>query len=248
MNDEQNNQLIDIDRATTFEEALESALDVLESMLRWNKNNHLILIFYEVRCTDREFKKEVIDKNTLISFYNAVLLLHSNLILFSHFNDKDYSFSKKASSIHLKVIDQIKSLETQALKQGYSPQDKYKCKYLNIWKDLLKDIIYLCSNHSKDQKKMSNNVAQNKNSFTILGSIFNSFSTTMRKPISLPKVSIRRSQNPAIEDETFNNSTAPAFENETSPARFKVSGQNLHVAITIMILVLGLVLALLVIR
>jgi len=246
MNGEQNNQLIHIERATTFEEALESALDVLKSMLRWNENNHLISILHEVKNIDGDFKKKVISQYTLTSFYNAVLLLHSNLILFSDFNNKDYTFTQKASCIHLKVVGQIKSLETQGLKQDYHPKDKYK--YLNIWKELLKDIICLCSNHSKNQKGLSNNVAQNKNLFTILGSMFSSFSTTMRKRRSLPKVSWKWSGNSAIEDDTSNNSTAPASENETSPAWFKVSGQNLHVAITIMILVLGLVLALIVIR
>ena len=246
MSGEQNNQLIRIEQATTFEEALKSALGVLNSMLSWKENHRLDSILWEVKYTDGEFEKKVTNQDTLTSFYNAVLLLHSNLILFSDFNNKDYTFTQEASCIHLKVVGQIKSLETQGLKQGDHPKNKYK--YLKIWKELLKEIIWLCSDHSKSQKRLPKNVAQNKKLFPILGSMFSSLSTAMRKRRSLPKVSWNWSGNSAIKDDTSNNSTAPAPENETSPASFKISGQNLHVVITIMIVVLGIVLALTVFR
>lgn len=246
MTGEQNNESIDIiDRATTFEEALNTALDVVKSMLYCQENNCLNPIVNEVKYIDEDFQKGEITKDTLTSFYSAVLLFHSNLILFSDFN-KSYKFAKESSSIHLKNIRKIKTLETQALKQGYCPQDKYK--YLKIWKELLKDIICLCSKYSTNQKGLSNNVAKNKNLFTILGSMFSSFSTTMRKRRSLPKVSWKWSINSATEDDTSNKSTAPASENKTSPAWFKLSGENLHVAITIIIMFVGILLALTVFR
>ncbi|MCC3405571.1 MAG: hypothetical protein JGK17_08255 [Microcoleus sp. PH2017_10_PVI_O_A] len=243
MTGEQNNECINIDRTTTFEEALESALDVVGSIIGWNENNHLISILHEVKYIDREFKKKVINECTLTAFYNAVLLLHSNLILFSDFNNKDSTFTQKASTIHLKIIDKIKILETQASKQGYFLEDRRK--YLKIWKELLKDIIDLCFKSSTNHKDLSNNVAKNKNLFTILGSIFSNFSTIMLKRRSWPNVSIKRSQNSAIEDETSNQSQSPASENsENLSGGSKVYGKNLHVAIAILTVVVGLILAL----
>ncbi len=245
MTGEQDYELID--KATTFEEALNSALEVVGSMIYWNENNHLISILHQVRYIDGDFKEKVINKYTLISLYDAVLFLHSNLILFSDFNNKDYTFTQKASRIHLKVIGEIKSLETQASKQGYSPQDK--CKYLKIWKELLKEIIDLCFKYSTNHKGLSNNVARNKNLFTIVSSMFSSFSTTMCKRRSWPNISIKWSRDSATEDETSNQSQSPASENsENLSGRFKVYGQNLHVAITIMIMVVGIILALTVFR
>jgi hypothetical protein len=243
MTGEQNNESMDIiDRATTFEEALYPALDVVKLMLYCQENIYLDPIVNEVINIDADFQQGEITQHTLTSFYSAVLLFHSNLILFSDLN-KSYKLAKECSSIHLKYIRQIKSLETPALKQGYCPQDNYK--YLKIWKELLKDIIDLCFKYSTNHKGLSNNVAKNQNLFTILGSIFSNFSTIMLKRRSWPKVSIKWSRNSATEDETSNQSQSPASENsEKLSGRFKVSGENLHVAITIIVFVIGITLAL----
>jgi hypothetical protein len=75
--------------------------------------------------------------------------------------------------------------------------------------------------------------------------MFSSFSTIMLKRRSWPKVSIKWSRNSATEDETSNQSQSPASENsEKLSGRFKVSGENLHVAITIIVFVIGITLAL----
>ena len=245
MTGEKNNESIDI--ATTFEEALTSALNVVTSMLFWNENNHLISIFNEVKAIDEDFKKGEITKYTLIYFYNAVLLLHSNLILFSDFSNKTYKFTQEASRIHLKMIGDIKSLESQALTKGNYVQNKDK--YLQIWKQLLKNIILLCSKYSKKTNASLKPVTRNKKWFTVLCNIFSSLSTIMQKRRSWPKVSIKWSRNSATEDETSNQSQSPESEKAKNlPARFRVSGESLHVVIILIIVVLGIVLALTVFR
>ncbi|MEG5048779.1 hypothetical protein [Microcoleus sp. B4-C1] len=207
------------------------------------ENNYLHPIFNELRNIEEDFQKGEVTKDTLTSFYSAVLLLYSNLILFSDFNKKSYKFAKEASRIHLKMIDEIKSIEAQAVTKGNYVQNKDK--YLKIWKQFLKNIILLCSNYSKQTHGSSKPVTTNKKWFTVLCNIFSSLSTIMLKRRSWPNVSIKWSRNSATEDEISNQSQSPASENsEKLSGRFKVSSENLHVAITIIVFVIGITLAL----
>jgi|JI7StandDraft_1071085.scaffolds.fasta_scaffold55890_3 hypothetical protein len=230
-----------IDQATTFEEALNSALGIVNPMVFGHKGNPLlILVIDEVIYIDGDFTKGEITEDTLKSFYKAVLLLHGNLILLSDFTNKNDRFTKRASSIHLKMINEIKCLKQEVLKRGHCDlQDKDK--YLNIWKKLLKNIVYLCSEYSKNRNASQNNVKHQ--GFWSKPRHLPKISLGWFKSLHFPSVSIKWERDLATEDDTSNHPQSSPSKNKSG-----VSRQRTHIAIAIIVFVIGITLALTVFR
>ncbi len=232
-----------IDQATTFENALASALNVLNPMVFSHNNQLISLIVSEVKCIDEDFRKRQIGIYTFRSFYKAVLLLHSILILFSDFTNKDNTFKEEASKIHFKMINEIISLENEVLKRGYYDyQDKDK--YLNIWKKLLKNIVHLCYEYSSNRDASQNNNISNSNKNFLLKPIhFPKIPLSWLKKLLFTRISFKWQTGSAAENGNHNQPQSPPREN--SPG---VSLEMIHMAITMIVVFIGLALALTVFR
>lgn len=229
-----------IDKATTFENALGFALSIVNPMMFGHKGNSLlILVMEEVKHIDEDFTKREIKICTFESFYKAVLLLHSNLILFNDFTNKNNTFTEKASKIHFQIIKEIINLEREVGTSGHY-DFKEKDKYLNIWKKLLKNIIHLCYQYSSNRDASQNNV-NNKN-FLFKPIHFPKFSLEWFKSLHFPSVSIKWQRDLATEDDTSNQPQSPPSENNKS------SRDMIRIAITVIVLVIGIALALTVFR
>ncbi|MCC3423849.1 MAG: hypothetical protein JGK24_10010 [Microcoleus sp. PH2017_29_MFU_D_A] len=229
-----------IDQATTFENALASALNVVNPMVFSHNNQLISLIFNEVEYIDKNFQEGEIKICTFESFYTAVLLLHSNLILFSDFTNKDNIFTEKASKIHFKIINEIINLEREVATSGHY-DFKEKDKYLNIWKKLLKNIVYLCSEYSRNRNASQNNVRNQ--GFWSKPRHLPKFSLEWFKSLHFPSVSIKRERDLATEDDTSNHPQSSPSKNKSG-----VSRQMTHIAIAIIVFVIGITLALTVFR
>lgn len=232
-----------IDQATTFEEALNSALGIVNPMVFGHKGNPLlILVIDEVIYIDGDFTKGEITEDTLKSFYKAVLLLHGNLILLSDFTNKNDRFTKRASSIHLKMINEIKSLEDKAVNINCSDlQDKDN--YLNIWKKLLKSIIYLCSEYSSNRDASQNNVSNSNKNFLLKPIHFLKIPLSWLKKILFTEIYIKWQTGSAAENGNPNQQQSSPPVNQSG-----VSLEMIHMAIIMSVVFIGLILALTVFR
>ena len=230
-----------INKATTFEDALGFALSIVNPMMFGGQGNSLlILVMKEVKDIDGDFTKREIKICTFESFYKAVLLLHSNLILFSDFTNKDNIFTEKASKIHFKIINEIINLEREFATSGH-PDSKEKDKYLNIWKKLLKNIVYLCYEYSSNRDASQNNV-NNKN-FLFKPIRFPKISLSWLKKILSTKIDFKFQTGSVAENDNPNQSQSPPPANQSG-----VSLEMIHMAIIMSIVFIGLILALTVIR
>ena len=230
-----------IDQTTTFEKALNSALCIVNPMMFGDKDNSLLmLVMEEVIHIDEDFTKREIKICTFESFYKAVLLLHSILIFFSDFTNKDNTFTEEASKIHFQIINEIINLEREVARSGHY-DFKDKDKYLNIWKKLLKNIIYLCSEYSSNIDASQNNVRNQ--GFWSKPRYLPKFSLEWFKSLHFPSISIKRQRDLATEDDTSNQPQSPPPENPPG-----VSHDMIRIAITIIVLVIGITLALTVFR
>ena len=226
----------------TFEEALNSALGIVNPMVFWHKGNSLLLVMEEVRNTDEDFTKIKIKICTFESFYKAVLLLHSNLILFSDFTNKDNTFTKKTSKIHFKIINEIINLEGEVGTSGHY-DCKEKDKYLNIWKKLLKNIVYLCSEYSSNRDASQNNVSNSNKNFLLKPIHFPRISLSWLKKILSTRISFKLQTASVAENGNPNQSQSPPPANQSG-----VSLEMIHMAIIMSVVFIGLILALTVIR
>ncbi|MEG3844947.1 hypothetical protein [Microcoleus sp. herbarium14] len=228
-----------INKATTFEDALGFALSIVNPMMFGGQGNSLLmLVTKEVKDIDGDFTKREIKICTFESFYKAVLLLHSTLILFRASTNKDNTFTKKTSEIHFQIINEIINLEREVGTSGHY-DFKEKDKYLNIWKKLLKNIIHLCYQYSKNRDSSQNNV-NNKNFLPKLRH-FLKISLSWLKKLLFTEISIKRQRDSATEDDTSNQPQSPPSEN-------KSSRDMIRIAITVIVLVIGITLALTVFR
>lgn len=228
-----------IDKATTFENALGFALSIVNPMMFGHKGNSLLmLVMKEVKDIDEDFTKRAIKICTFESFYKAVLLLHSSLILFSDFTNQNNTFTEKASRIHLKIINEIINLECEVGTSSHY-DFKEKDKYLNIWKKLLKSIISLCSEYSSNRDASQNNVRNQ--GFWSKPRYLPKFSLEWFKSLHFPSISIKRQRDLATEDDTSNQPQSPPSEN-------KSSRDMIRIAIAMGVVFIGLILALTVIR
>ncbi len=233
-----------IEQATTFKNALTSALSIVNPIM-FGPEGHplLILVIDEVKDIDRNFTKGEIAKHTLESFYKAVLLLHSCLILFSDFTNKDNTFKEEASKIHLIIINEIRGLEREVIKNGHD-HFKDKDKYLNIWKKLLKSIVYLCYEYSSNRDASQNNNISNSNKNFLLKPIhFPKIPLSWLKKLLFTRISFKWQTGSAAENGNHNQPQSPPPEN--SPG---VSLEMIHMAIIMSVVFIGLILALTVIR
>lgn len=229
-----------IEQATTFEGALNSALEVVNSMVFSHKGNQLIFVMDEVKYIDIDFTKGEITRDTFQSFYKAVLLLHGNLILLSELTNKNEGFTKRARVIHLNIINEIKSLEHEVLKMGRCDlQDKDK--YLDIWKKLLKNIIYLCRQYSENRNASQNNVKNE--SFWLKLRQFPKIPLSWLKKILSTKIDFKFQTGSVAENDNPNQPQSPPPANQSG-----VSLEMIHMAIIMSVVFIGLILALTVFR
>lgn len=231
-----------IDQATTFENALASALNVVNPMVFSHNNQLISLIFNEVKYIDKNFQEGEIKICTFESFYTAVLLLHSNLILFSDFTNKDNIFTEKASKIHFKIINEIINLEREVATSGHY-DFKEKDKYLNIWKKLLKNIVYLCSEYSSNRDASQNNVSNSNKNFLLKPIHFPRISLSWLKKLLSTRISFKLQTASVAENDNPNQSQSPPPANQSG-----VSLEMIHMAIIMSVVFIGLILALTVIR
>jgi hypothetical protein len=230
-----------INKATTFEDALGFALSIVNPMMFGDQGNSLLmLVMKEVKDIDGDFTKREIKICTFESFYKAVLLLHSTLILFRASTNKDNTFTKKTSEIHFQIINEIINLEREVGTSGHY-DFKEKDKYLNIWKKLLKNIIHLCYQYSKNRDSSQNNV-NNKNFLPKLRH-FLKISLSWLKKLLFTRISFKWQTGSAAENANHNQPQSPPPEN--SPG---VSLEMIHMAITMIVVFIGLALALTVFR
>lgn len=232
-----------IDQATTFEEALNSALGIVNLMVFGGQGNSLLmLVIGEVIHIDGDFTKGKITQLTFQSFYKAVLLLHGNLILLSDFTNKDNTFKEKASTIHFKIIKEIINLEREVATSRHD-DFKEKDKYLNIWKKLLKNIVYLCSEYSSNRDASQNNVSNSNKNFLFKPIHFPKISLSWLKKLLFTRISFKWQTGSVAENDNPNQSQSPPPANQSG-----VSLEMIHMAIIMSIVFIGLILALTVFR